>query len=127
MKTQTATAQPTNGQIEQSQWKQYLSDFTSRNRNRAARLEVLGDEIGASEEAAHLPFMMASFEDKGSDKGDALITLGGTNADDTNQIMHVVRNVTSITAQIETDGSESALEIAGAEEKAILQFEQPTR
>ena len=123
MDTQTAKAQTTNnGHIEQSQWKQYLTDFTSRNQNRQARLEILGDEIGAEEAAADVPFMMASLEEKGSDKGDALITLGGTSADNTNQILHVVRGVVSITAQIENDGSESALEIAGAEEKAILAF-----
>lgn len=122
MKTQPAKTQIANGQIEQSRWKQYLTDFTSRNANRSARLEILGDEIGASEEVSHLPFTMASFEEKGSDKGDVLLTLGGTNADDTNQIMHVVKNVASITTQIESDGSESALEIAGADEKAILAF-----
>ncbi len=119
MKTQPTNTQTTNGQIEQSQWKQFLTDFTSRHANREARLEILGDDIGASEQAAHLPFVMASFEEKGSDAGDALITLGGG----TNQLMHVVRGVVSITPEIETDGSESALEIAGAEEKAILAFE----
>lgn len=123
MKTQHAKTQTANGQIEPNQWKQYLTDFTSRNSNRAARLEILGDEVGASEQANHLPFMMASFEEKGSDKGDALLTLGGTNAADANQIMHVVKGVLSITPQIESDGRESALEIAGAGEKAILAFE----
>lgn len=122
MKTQPAKAQTANGQTEQKQWKDYLTDFTSRNANRPARLEILGDEIGASEEVSHLPFTMASFEEKGSDKGDALITLGGTNPADTNQIMHVVKNAASIATQIEDDGSESALEIAGADEKAILVF-----
>ena len=43
MDTQTAKAQTTNGQIEQAGWKQYLTDFTSRNASRAARLEILGD------------------------------------------------------------------------------------
>lgn len=123
MKTQPAKTETANGQIEPSQWKQYLTNFTSRNASRAARLEILGDEIGASEEANHLPFMMTSFEEKGSDKGDALLTLGGTSAADANQIMHVVKGVVSITPQIESDGRESALEIAGAEEKAILAFE----
>ncbi len=122
MKTQPAKTQTVNGQIEQNQWKQYLTDFTNRNANHPARLEILGDEIGASEQANHLPFMMASFEEKGSDRGNALLTLGGT-TDAANQIMHVVKGVVSITPQIESDGRESALEIAGAEEKAILAFE----
>lgn len=117
--------QNTNTQIEQSQWKQYLTDFTSRNANRPARLEILGDEIGASEEANHLPFMMASYEEKGSNKGDALITLGGAMpADGSQQVMHTLKGVTSITPQI-GGARESALEIAGADEKAILIFDQP--
>lgn len=123
MKTQPAKATTANGQIDSNQWKQYLTDFTSRNSNRSARLDILGDEIGASEQANHLPFVMASFEEKGSDAGEALITLGGTGVADANQIMHAVKDVVTITPRIESDGRESALEIAGAEEKAILSFE----
>lgn len=113
-------------QIEQNSWKDYLTDFTRRNENRPARLEILGEEIGASEEANHLPFVMASFEEKGSNKGDAIITLGGaTAADGSQQVMHTISSVTSITPQVGDDGREAALEIAGADEKAILVFEQP--
>lgn len=108
-----------NAAIEQNEWKDYLADFTSRHANRLARLEILGDEIGASEAAEHLPFVMASFEDKGSAAGGALITLG----DGADQILHTVSGVKSITPQTGDDGSEAALEIVGAEEKAILIFE----
>ena len=115
-----------NTQIEKNEWKNYLTEFTSRNKNRPARLTILGDEIGASEEAEHLPLVMASYEEKGSDAGDALITLGGTNADDTNRIMHTVKQVSSVVAQIGDDANDAALEITGdVGEKAILIFEQP--
>ncbi len=114
-----------NTQIEKENWKIYLTEFTRRNENRLARLELLGDDIGASEEANHLPFVMASYEEKGSDAGDALITLGGTSAGDSGQIMHTVSQVSGITPQIVGDDTDAALEIAGADgSKAILIFEK---
>ncbi|HVG38429.1 MAG TPA: DUF5335 family protein [Pyrinomonadaceae bacterium] len=121
MNTQTAKAG-----VEQNRWKDYLTDFSRRNENRPARLEILGDEIGASEEGQHLPFIMASYEEKGSEAGNALISLGGTGGADARQLTHTISEVTSITPQIGDDGRDAALEIAGADgTKAILIFEQP--
>ena len=115
-----------NEQMKQSQWKDFLNDFSRRNELRPARLEILSNETGAGEEAKHLPLIGISYEEKGSEAGDAMISFGGGSAEDTRHITHTIKDVVSITPSAAGDGNSDALEITGANgEKAILQFEQP--
>lgn len=115
-----------NGQIERDRWKDYLTEFGRSNELRPARLEILSDEFGANEKAQHLPLIGISYEEKGSDAGDVLITLGGANAEDGRHVTHTIRAATAVAARDGDDGRADALEIIGADgEKAILAFEQP--
>lgn len=41
------------GEIEQDQWATYLDEFSRRNAMRPARLEIIGEEVGAQEAAQH--------------------------------------------------------------------------
>ncbi|HEX8289105.1 MAG TPA: DUF5335 family protein [Pyrinomonadaceae bacterium] len=115
-----------NEQIIRNNWKDYLNDFSRRNRMRPARLEILSDEMGASEQAQHLPLVGISYEEKGSDAGDALVSLGDEGAADDRHLIHAISQITSITARTGEDSREDALEITDADgTKTILIFEQP--
>jgi hypothetical protein len=104
----------------------FLNDFTGRNEMRPVRLEILSDTFGASEEAKNLPLLSISFEEKGSDAGDALISLGGASLEDTSYVTRTIKDVTIIATSDGDSGKDDALEITGASgEKAILVFEQP--
>ena len=84
------------GEIDSSNWKDFLDEFSKRNKLRPARVEVLGMDIGAQEEAVHLPLVGVSFEPKGAAKGSVEILLGGETAKDERHLEHLVLNVAHI-------------------------------
>src|SRR4051812_17692701 len=84
------------GEIDRSNWKEFLDDFSKRNALRPARIEVLGMDIGAQEEGVHLPLVGVSFEPKGAAKGSVEILLGGETAKDERRLEHLVLNVTHV-------------------------------
>ena len=115
-----------NQQIEQNQWKDYLNDFSEDKEIRPARLEILSDEFGANESAEFLPLLGISYEKKGSEACDVIISFGGASAEDDRHLTHTIKDVVSIVSSVAGDGTDDALEITGANgEKAILTFEQP--
>lgn len=117
-----------NEQIERNNWKNYLNQFSRRNRMRPARLEIFSDEIGANEQAQHLPLISISYEEKGSDAGDALVSLGDEGVADDRHLIHAISRVASITGRTGENSREDALEIIGADgTKTILVFEQPVQ
>ena len=84
------------GEIDSSNWKDFLDEFSTRNERRPARVEVVGMDIGAQEEAVHLPLVGVSFEPKGAAKGSVEILLGGETAKDGRHLEHLVLNVAHI-------------------------------
>jgi hypothetical protein len=84
------------GEIERSQWKTFLDEFSKRNQLRPTRLEIIGEEIGAQEEERLLPFVGISFEKKGSASGSVEIILGGETTVEERQLTHMVPNVQRI-------------------------------
>ena len=119
MTTQSSNATTASASIEKNQWKDFLDDFSRRNEMRSARLEILSDESGAGELANGLPLLGISFEEKGSETGDAVIFFGGGDAKDERNLTHTIKKVASVTT-----GDADALEITGANgEKAILSFD----
>lgn len=102
-----------------------MNDFNRRNKMRPVRLDILSEETGAGEEEKHLPLIGISYEEKGSETGDAVISFGGGSAKDARYISHTVKDVASIASSNAGDGGTEALEIKGADgEKAILIFER---
>jgi len=113
-----------NKTVEQNEWKKFLNDFSRLNEERLVRLEIVSAEFGANNEAKNLPLLGISFEEKGSEIGDVLISLGGSNDEGAAYVTHTRKDAKSITSSRGGDGVDVALEITGAEgENAILIFE----
>ncbi|MBV9959400.1 MAG: DUF5335 family protein [Acidobacteria bacterium] len=112
------------GEIERSQWKTFLDEFSRRNQLRPTRLEVIGEEIGAQEEEQLLPLMGVSFESKGSAAGSVEIIMGGETASDQRHMTHNVLNVTRIVPLVGLREVEDGLGIEGEDGvKTLLRFE----
>lgn len=116
-----------NSEINKNQWTTFLDDFSKRNERRPARIEVVGEEIGAHEAGRHLPLVGISYEAKGSEAGDVVVTFAGlTTADE----RHLSRRIDSVTRIAALPGSgesdeDEALEIeSGDGTKTILVFER---
>ena len=115
-----------NSEIEQSRWNEYLNEFSRRNELRPARLEIIGEEIGAQEGGQHLPLAGISYESKGSEAGDVVVTFAGQTAADSRHLTHRVNAARRITPVIGENELEEALEIESADgERVILVFEHP--
>ena len=112
------------GEIERSQWKIFLDEFSKRNQLRPTRLEIIGEDIGAQEEERLLPFVGISFENKGSASGSVEIILGGETVAEQRQLTHTVTNVQRIVPLTGTGTLEDGL---GVEDKGgvktLLRFE----
>jgi hypothetical protein len=117
-----------NGEIERNQWLSFLNDFSKRNEGLPARIEVVGEEIGAQEAGRHLPLVGVSFEAKGSEEGDVVVTFAGQTTADVRHFTRRIDSVTRIAARTgeQREGEEDeALEIESADgTKTILVFEQ---
>jgi hypothetical protein len=113
------------GFIEQDQWKTFLEDFSKRNRFRATRLEVVGEEIGAQSEEDFLPLVGVAFEPKGSDAGSVVIILGGETAKDQRHVEHLVEHVARIAPIAGVTALEDGLGFEDRDgNKTLLTFEQ---
>jgi hypothetical protein len=108
------------GEIDRSNWKEFLDDFSKRNELRPARVEVLGMDIGAQEEGVHLPLVGISFEPKGAAKGSVEIFLGGETAKDERHLEHLVLNVTHIVPIAGIEQVEDGLAIEDNEGRRTL-------
>jgi hypothetical protein len=112
------------GEIEHSQWKTFLDEFSKRNQLRPTRLEVIGEDMGAQEEERYLPFIGASFEPKGAAAGSVEIILGGETATEDRHITHTIRNVQAIVPLAGVKGLEDGLGFTDKDgAKTILRFE----
>ena len=112
------------GEIERERWQDYLDEFSKRNQGRAARVEVMSEDLGAQEAAEMLPFEGITFESKGSLAPSVEIMLGGTGAADSRHMAHTVIEARRIVPKTGADGREDALEIeAGDGTRTILVFE----
>lgn len=96
------------GFIEQSQWKDFLNEFTKRNQFRPTRLEVVSPS-GVGEEERYLPLVAVSFEPKGSVAGSVLVTMGGETAKEERRVEHVIEQVQRIAPLIGQTGFEDGL------------------
>jgi hypothetical protein len=114
-----------NGEIEKNRWSEYLNEFSRRNEFRPARVEIFGEEIGAQEGGEHLPLAGVSFEIKGSEAGDVVVTFAGPTAADSRHLTHRVNAVKRIVPMTGENESEEGLEIESADgERTILVFER---
>jgi Family of unknown function (DUF5335) len=96
------------GFIEQSQWKNFLDEFSKRNQFRPTRLEILNVD-GAQEEEQFLPLVGVSFEAKGAEAGSVLVTMGGETVNDDRYVEHRIAKVERIAPIIGPTGFEDGL------------------
>jgi hypothetical protein len=112
------------GEIERGEWQNYLQEFSKRNTGRTARLEVIGEEIGAQPEAEKLPLEGVTFETKGPQASTVEIMLGTPGASEMRHLTHTVSQVERIFPKLGPDGREEALDIESADgTRTLLVFE----
>lgn len=115
-----------NKEINKENWTEFLNKFNKRNENRPAKVEVLSEELGAQEVGQHLPLVGVSYETKGSEAGDVVITFAGKTTSDNRNLSHRINSVTKIIPGLENpEGEDNALEFESADGiKTILVFER---
>lgn len=114
------------GEVDGSQWKQFLDEFSKRNKGRPTRIEVIGENIGAQESEKYLPLIGVTFEPKGSAAGSVEILLGGSTPADARHLEHLILGVRSIVPITGVVGLEDGLGIEDGEgERTLMLFETP--
>lgn len=119
-------------QIEATQWKEYLEDFSRRHQGAQIAIETADPEAGTQEEARWLPFVGISFEIKGSE-ADSIEILAGTETADhlTHTIFRPKKVYHKEGAGIASDevNQDEILEITSADEPPVtyLRFRHPSR
>lgn len=96
--------------IAPDEWEKFLQEFATRNYNRRARLDVFRSDGATEEEAVEAHLEDVKLIENGDRKNVEIIRIdrSGGNAEKTKE---TVTNVRGISVQIDTDGSEDALEI----------------
>ncbi len=99
-------------------WEKFLQEFSERNYNRRARFDVFRSDGTTEEEAieAHLEDVKLTHD--GDRKNVEIIRIDRSdgNAEKTKEM---ITNVRRITVQIDTDGSEDALEITDDQDTLV--------
>lgn len=115
-----------NEEIKREEWTKFLDEFSKRNERRPARVEIVGEEIGAQEAGRHLPLVGVSYEPKGSEAGDVVITFAGQTTADQRHVSHRLDKVMRIVPLFDEKSEEDkALEMESSDgTKAILVFER---
>ena len=112
--------------IEQTQWTNYLAEYTRRNRGRPTRLEVIGGVDGDDFWLeCGLPLTGIDTDTHGKDAPLVEIMLGGRSAQESDK--HVTRSIARVrrvTPETSEDGRDQGLEIEDSESvTTILRFE----
>ncbi len=96
--------------IAPDKWEKFLQEFATRNRDRRARFDVFRSDGTAEEEAIEAHLEDVKLTQNGAAKNVEIIRIdrSDSNAEKTKD---TITNVRGISVQIDTDGSEDALEI----------------
>lgn len=103
-------------EIAKEDWTTFFAEFSEKHEGKKTTLQLLGDDIGAQEAAAGLPFVGISTDKEGSEAGSITIMLG-TETDDHWQ--HVIAQPT-IVRHKPGDGASEALEIEASDDPITL-------
>ena len=110
-------------QIEPKNWATFLEEFSERNNNRRARIDVYRNDGNAEEEQSEAHFETASLKENGDQHDVGIIRFDRSKAE-TEKMHDTITNVIGISVQYDTDGSEDALQITDREDELIsLRFE----
>jgi Family of unknown function (DUF5335) len=107
-------------EIPRDKWKTFLDGFSRQYEGALATLEVLGNDIGAQQEARDLPLGGITATSKGSAPQTIAISLGKTPED---HVTHTITEPTRLWLEQTSEGENAALEIESANEvKTLLRF-----
>jgi hypothetical protein len=113
----------TNHNIEQSQWRSYLDDFSARHIGQPVTIEVLADEEGHQILADDLP-LVGLVDDPKNSEGRIIEIIVGETAE--TRIVHEVHHPSHIRVARTDGGEDAALEFESTDEpKILLHFGQP--
>ncbi len=96
--------------IAPDKWEKFLQEFATRNRDRRARFDVFRSDGTTEEEAVEAHLEDVKLTENGDRKNVEIIRIDRS-AGNGEKTKEIVTNVRGITVQIDTDGSEDALEI----------------
>lgn len=109
-------------QIEPQNWENFLEDFSARNHDRRARIDVYRNDGNVEEESTEAHFENASLET--NDGATAVVNRVDRSKTDADKMRDAIDDVIGIAVQYDTDGSEDALRITNRENELIsLRFE----
>lgn len=109
-------------EIPKERWGSYLQVLSKVAAGSRIRMEVIGRELGDQELSNFLPMRMLDFEDRGSERGDLLFTVGN----DEDEYTHHIRDAQRLHAGFDEAGALEWLtieEAGGA--KTLIYFQQP--
>jgi len=109
--------------IEPGNWKKFVDEFSTRNRERRARFNIFfssGETVEEAEEG-HLESISLN---KNGDKTQVVVKRSDRSREDEEPMIDTIENVRGIAVQYETDGSENFLEITDEKNTLLsLRFE----
>ena len=104
-------------EIPRAEWPAFFESFSRQHEGWLATVEVLGQEIGAQEEAHELPLVGVTADLKGSD-ADAVSIIVGKAAED--HITHTITRPAHVRLEQAESGADEALQVEAADGTTTL-------
>ncbi|CAN5281579.1 hypothetical protein BH20ACI1_BH20ACI1_17230 [soil metagenome] len=105
--------------IKPENWKEFLQEFSERNKNRRARFDVFRRDGTVQEEGQELRLVGVVLRQNGEQKNVDIFRVDRTEGD-AEKSKETVTNVRGIAVQFDTDNSEDALEITDDRNTLIM-------
>ncbi len=105
--------------IKPANWEEFLKEFSGRNKNRRARLDVFRSSGKTEEEAQELRLEEVVLRRNGEREDVEIIRVDRTEGD-AEKSKETVTNVRGVAVQYDVDGSEDALEITDDQNTLIM-------
>jgi Family of unknown function (DUF5335) len=110
-------------EVTRNEWTSFFDVFSKQHEGWIASLEVLGDQVGAQQEAVELPFEGISIAE--DERQSLIINLGRTTED---HVSHTVERPRHVWLRQTDEGANDSLEIVEeGNQKTLLRFRSPMR
>jgi hypothetical protein len=111
-------------EVTRNEWTSFFDTFSKQHEGWLASLEILGDEVGAQQEAIELPFEGISLN--AEDEAESLIINFGKTVED--HVSHTVERPRHVWLKETAEGAHDSLEIEEeGNQKTLLRFRSPVR
>ena len=105
--------------IKPENWEEFLQEFSGRNKNRRARLDVFRSSGKTEEEAQELRLEEVVLRRSGEREDVEIVRVDRTEGD-AEKSKETVTNVRGVAVQYDVDGSEDALEITDDQNTLVM-------